>query len=48
MDDTEKPDGTPLKRLDVGKLKGLAWEAKLSLEEGIRKTYEWYLKNMTF
>lgn len=43
--DIEKPDGTPLKRLDVGKLTGLGWKPKLSLEEGLRKTYEWYLKN---
>jgi len=46
--DIEKPDGMPLKRLDVGKLRSLGWKLKLSLEEGIRKTYEWYLKNTSF
>ena len=40
--DTKKPDGTPLKLLDVGKLKDLGWKPKISLKEGIRKTYEWY------
>jgi GDP-L-fucose synthase len=45
--DTEKPDGTPQKLLDVGKLTALGWEPKLSLEEGIKKTYEWYCQNAT-
>ncbi len=40
--DTEKPDGTPRKVLDVSRLRGLGWKPKISLEEGIRKTYEWY------
>ena len=40
--DTTKPDGTPLKRLDVGKIKGLGWLAQTSLRDGIEKTYEWY------
>jgi GDP-L-fucose synthase len=44
--DTEKPDGTPQKLLDVGKLTALGWEPKLSLEEGIKKTYEWYCRNV--
>ena len=42
--DTSKPDGTPKKLLDVSKINSLGWNAKVSLEEGIRKTYEWYLK----
>jgi GDP-L-fucose synthase len=41
--DTTKPDGTPQKLLDVSRLAQLGWTAKISLEEGIRKTYEWYL-----
>ena len=45
--DTEKPDGTPLKLLDVGKLKGLGWKPKISLREGIRGTYEWYCRNVS-
>ena len=40
--DTSKPDGTPRKLLDVSKLSSLGWKAKTSLEEGIKKTYEWY------
>jgi len=43
--DIEKPDGTPRKLLDVGKLRRLGWKPKISLEEGIGKTYEWYGRN---
>jgi GDP-L-fucose synthase len=42
--DTSKPDGTPRKLLDVSRLTGLGWKAKHSLKEGIRKTYESFLK----
>lgn len=42
--DTSKPDGTPRKLLDVSRLKALGWNPRYSLEEGIRKTYESYLK----
>jgi len=41
--DTEKPNGTPRKLLDVSKLKGLGWEPRLALRNGIASTYEWYL-----
>jgi GDP-L-fucose synthase len=44
--DLSKPDGMPRKLLDVSRLKSLGWEAKTSLEEGIRKTYEWYLERI--
>jgi len=37
--DYSKPDGTPRKLMNVNKLKGLGWEAKISLEEGIRSVY---------
>lgn len=37
--DYSKPDGTPRKLMNVNKLKGLGWEAKISLEEGIRRVY---------
>lgn len=40
--DTTKPNGTPRKLLDVTKIKSLGWKPKISLEEGIQKTYEWY------
>jgi GDP-L-fucose synthase len=42
--DLSKPDGMPRKLLDVSRLKSLGWEAKTGLEEGVRKTYEWYLR----
>ena len=44
--DVTKPDGTPVKRLDVSALRFLGWQASTSLEEGIRKTYAWYLENV--
>lgn len=45
MWDSSKPDGTPRKLLDVSKIKSLGWQPKTSLEEGIRKTYEWYVSS---
>ncbi len=42
--DTSKPDGTPRKLLDVSRMKSLGWEAKISLEEGIRMTYHWFVR----
>jgi GDP-L-fucose synthase len=41
--DSTKPDGTPRKLLDVSRMKGLGWEAKTGLKEGIRSVYDWYL-----
>ena len=43
--DTSKPDGTPQKLLDVGRIEGLGWKAMVSLREGIQYTYSWYLQN---
>ena len=43
--DTTKPDGTKRKLLDVSRMKSLGWEAKVSLRDGIEKTYEWFLKH---
>jgi len=43
--DTTKPDGTPRKLLDVSKLHSLGFKHQVSLEDGIRKTYEWYKEN---
>ena len=42
--DVSKPDGTPRKLLDVSRLTGLGWKPAWSLEDGIRATYEWYLR----
>ncbi len=38
--DSSKPDGTPRKLLDVGRLRSLGWTAKTSLRDGIRQAYE--------
>jgi len=43
--DDSRPDGTPRKVLDNRKLSALGWEPKISLQEGLRLTYQWYLKN---
>lgn len=42
---TEKPDGTPRKLMDVSKLNALGWKHKISLEEGIRMTYQDFLQH---
>ncbi|EPS71966.1 hypothetical protein M569_02791, partial [Genlisea aurea] len=44
--DRSKPDGTPRKLMDSSKLEGLGWSPKVSLEEGLRETYRWYLENV--
>jgi len=43
--DSTKPDGTPRKLMDVSRLHNLGWKHKTSLEDGIRKTYKWFLDN---
>jgi len=43
--DPSKPDGTPRKLLDSSRIRSLGWEPKTPLEEGIRKTYAWYLQS---
>lgn len=45
--DTSKPDGAPRKLMDVSRLERLGWKAKVSLEEGLSKTYAWFLDNQT-
>lgn len=40
--DSSRPDGTPRKLLDVSRLHALGWSARISLEEGIASTYDWY------
>ncbi|MCD4694384.1 GDP-L-fucose synthase [bacterium] len=44
--DKTKPDGTPIKKLNLKKLYSLGWKPKISLKKGIKKTIEWYLKNL--
>ena len=43
--DASKPDGTPRKLVDVTRLFSLGWRPTVSLEEGLRRTYDWFLKN---
>ena len=43
--DTSKPDGTPRKVLNIQKIIDLGWRPKVSLEEGIKKTIEWFVQN---
>ncbi len=40
--DLSKPDGTPRKLLDVSRINELGWAAKINLEQGLKKTYDWY------
>ena len=42
--DTTKPDGTPRKLLDVSRILQRGWRPKISLKEGIARTYQWYLE----
>jgi len=44
--DTSKPDGNPRKLLDSTKIFELGWKPKIKLEEGIDKTYKWFLGNI--
>jgi GDP-L-fucose synthase len=43
--DPSKPDGTPVRRLDVTRLFGTGWRPTISLADGIRSTYRWYCDN---
>jgi GDP-L-fucose synthase len=44
--DASKPDGTPRKLMDVSKMKELGWQYSTELEDGIKKTYLWFLDNI--
>lgn len=44
--DSSKPDGTPRKLMDISKMHDLGWKHKIDLEEGIEKTYHWFLENI--
>jgi GDP-L-fucose synthase len=43
--DPGKPDGTPQKLLDVSKLTNLGWQAATKLEEGLARTYQWFVEH---
>jgi GDP-L-fucose synthase len=43
--DASKPDGTPRKLLDVSRLHAMGWHHRISLADGIRSTYDWFLNN---
>jgi GDP-L-fucose synthase len=44
--DPSKPDGTPRKLLDSGRLKKLGWKPRISLRNGVERTYRWFLANL--
>lgn len=44
--DSEKPDGTPRKLMDVSKMHELGWKHRVDLENGITQTYQWFLENI--
>lgn len=44
--DASKPDGTPRKLVDVSKINSLGWRHTVELEDGIRRTYQWYLSTL--
>ena len=41
--DTTRPDGSPRKLIDVSRLSNMGWKYSIDLEEGLKKTYKWYL-----
>ena len=46
MWDTEKPNGTMRKVMDVSRIKSTGWEPKVSIRKGIELTYEWFKENV--
>lgn len=44
--DRSRPDGTPRKLLDVSRLAAMGWRSKIGLEDGIGRTYEWFVQNV--
>ena len=45
--DTERPDGTPRKLLDVSRIHSLGWKHSIELRDGLEEAYKWYVKNRT-
>jgi len=46
VQDASKPDGTPRKLLDVSRLNALGWRARISLRDGLKQTYQWFLAHL--
>lgn len=46
VNDLSKPDGTPRKLLDTGRLTGLGWRPSIALRDGIAETYAWFLDRL--
>jgi len=44
--DTSKPDGPARKLLQVDRLNSMGWKAKISLSDGLRNTYQWFLDHL--
>ncbi|WP_312938303.1 GDP-L-fucose synthase [Stutzerimonas nitrititolerans] len=44
--DASKPDGAPRKLMDVSRLKALGWQSSITLEDGLRDAYGWYVENV--
>jgi GDP-L-fucose synthase len=43
--DLSKPDGTPRKLLDSGRIRSLGWKPEIDFKDGLKETYNWYLKH---
>ncbi|TMM47526.1 GDP-L-fucose synthase [Colwellia ponticola] len=43
--DTSKPDGAPRKLMNVDRLKSLGWQYSVELEQGLTKSYQWFIDN---
>jgi GDP-L-fucose synthase len=43
--DTTRPNGTPNRPLDYSKMTELGWKPKHSLQQGLKKTYQWFIEN---
>jgi len=44
--DPSKPDGNPRKLLNLEKMDSLGWKSSTTLENGLNKTYDWFIKNI--